>query len=172
MQALVCAHGERRMDMADLCQGRFAVQIFIAVPPARRYPPCGGRVADAKFGQFVNDRHSAQIFLFGQFIAKANTVIIDPERQNHPAFQTIGYGHAQFIIMVADIFFLTPGLGPCFIKRCFGKAGMGKTAVQMGGILKPQAKSGFFDHCLAVAAHLIIGDLPLKAHGDRQDISR
>ena len=70
-----------------------------------------------KLRKFFLDYEISQVFLFREFIPEAETVVIEPETQDHnPAGDALLQGHGHFIVMVTDFGFFSPHRFPCLVE--------------------------------------------------------
>ncbi len=118
VETILCFHGQRCMNRIDFADGRLLIEILVPVPPIRADPPGMVISSQSKFGQFVQNLEVYEVRLLWDLIPKPDTIIEDTKDDGHAPFwsRDLGKVDAQFIVVVADIFLLTPWLNPCLVE--------------------------------------------------------
>ncbi|MNN42280.1 hypothetical protein D3C81_1564500 [compost metagenome] len=175
VQAAVAPHGHRRLGAADRVDAGAVVEVFLAVPFPGRNPPGLAVLGQVELGQLGADADGLQPVLLGEFVAEAQAVVIEAADHVEATAKTglLDEGHSPFVVMVAHIAALAPGLLPGLVDRDGGARRQGHVALQHGRVGQQEAQPGRVHNLPAQTADRI-GRAPVVVGGhlDRQHPAR
>jgi hypothetical protein len=174
MQAVIGAHGHRRVRAGDLLDRGALVEVLVAVPFAGRDPPGGGGFGERELGQLLVDDRLGHRRLLGEGVAEADAVVEHPEHQVEHAVRDDGLtdGRAQLLVVVAHEAVLAPGLLPGLIVAAPRLRGEREVSVERAAAAQAEAEAGVVDDLLAEAQHAVgqAAFVQVELHG--QDLVR
>ncbi len=170
VQAVVGAHGHRRVRGGDLVDWRAVVQVLVAVPLASGDPPRGGGVGERELGQLVVDDEFLGGGLLGELVAETDAVVVDTEHHVEGAVRCDGLGQrrAQLVVVVADVAVLAPGLFPGLIEAAGRPVGEREVALELAAAAQHEAERGGVDDRFAEALDAVAGAAFVQVQLDGQ----
>jgi hypothetical protein len=145
--------GDRRGGGADGAQRGAVVEIFLAIPFERGLPPRGRVLGEGELRQLLGDVDGLEVGLFGEFVAEADAVVLQPEDDVEDALRAVILlqADAELGVVVANALPLAPWLGP-------GRVGGGaldrddvEVPVELGRVGEQEAEPRRGDDRLALA---------------------
>ena len=112
-----------------------------------------------KLGLLIQDLEIAQVWLGGQFVAKAKTIVKDAEGEGQLAGQLacLLQVDAHLAVMIADKLDFAPGLFPGLVMLLAFDLGNAQVLVERWGVGKAKAQSGGLQDSLPLMVNCVMG---------------